>query len=47
MVCYFERLIAFTLEGNNFFNSISFLMIFSVPYAAIGGVQVLFGHQKQ
>jgi hypothetical protein len=34
------------LGGHNFLNSIPFLMIFSAPNVSIGGVQVLFGHQK-
>jgi len=36
-----------TLGGYNFLNSILFSMIFNVPNTPIGGVQVLFGHQKQ
>jgi len=36
-----------TLGGHNFFHSNMFLMIFSALNASIGGIQVLFGHQKQ
>jgi hypothetical protein len=42
-----EFLTRSTLQGFNFLNSNSFLMIFSVPDASIGEVQVLFGHHKQ
>jgi hypothetical protein len=44
---FFEFFIPFTLGGYNFFNSIPFSTIFSVLDVPIGGVQVLFGHQKQ
>jgi hypothetical protein len=37
----------FTLGCCNFFNSISFLTIFSAQDVPIGGIQVLFKHQKQ
>jgi hypothetical protein len=47
MVCFFEFLTPSTLGGHNFLNPIPFLIIFSAPYAPIGGVEVLFGHQKQ
>jgi hypothetical protein len=43
----FEFLTLSTLQGFNFLNSNSFLMIFGVTDASIGGVQVLFGHHKQ
>jgi hypothetical protein len=35
-----------TLEGHNFLNFIPFLTVFIAPYVQIGGVQILFGHQK-
>ncbi len=35
------------LTGHSFLNSSSFLMIFNAPNAPIGGIQVMFGHQKQ
>jgi len=44
---FFEFLTTSTLGGHNFLSSIPFVTIFNVPYAPIGGVQVLFGHQKQ
>jgi hypothetical protein len=40
VICFFEFLTPFTLGNHNFLNSIPFSMIFSVPYASIGGVQV-------
>ncbi len=46
VVCFFEFLTPSTLEGRNFFNSISFFTIFSVTNAPLGEVQVLFGHNK-
>jgi hypothetical protein len=36
-----------TLGAHIFFYCIPFLRIFSVPNAPIGGVQILFGQQKQ
>lgn len=35
------------LMGRNFLNSNPFFMILNAPNAPIGGVQVMFGHQKQ
>ncbi len=46
-VCFFEFLTPSTFGGCNFFNSNSFLMIFSAPDVSTGRVQVLFKHQKQ
>jgi hypothetical protein len=40
MVCFFEFLIFSIVGSHNFFNPISFLMIFSVPNVPIGEVQV-------
>jgi hypothetical protein len=40
---FLEFLTLSTLGAHNFFNSIQFLTIFSVPNAPIGGVQILFG----
>jgi hypothetical protein len=37
----------FTLEGYNFLSSHLFLTIFTVSNVPRGGVEVLFGHQKQ
>jgi hypothetical protein len=37
----------FILRGHNFFNPIPFLTIFGAINAPIGGVQVLFRHQKK
>jgi hypothetical protein len=45
-ICFFELLIPSTLRGHIFFNFISFLMIFLELNTPIGGVQVLFKHQK-
>jgi hypothetical protein len=47
VICFFELLTPSILRGNNFFNSNSFLMIFSELGAPIGRVQGFFGHQKQ
>jgi hypothetical protein len=47
MAWFFEFLTPFISMGSNFLNSKIFWMTFSVPHALIGGVQVLFGHQKQ
>jgi len=47
MVCFSEFLTPSIFGDNDFFNFISFLMIFSATEALIGQVQVLFGHQKQ
>jgi len=44
---FFKFLTSSTFGGINFFNSNLFLMIFNGPNAPIGGIQVLFGHQKQ
>ncbi len=44
---FFEFLTPSTLGGCNFLNSNPFLMISNAPDASIGGVQVLFGLQKQ
>jgi hypothetical protein len=44
---FFEFLTPSTLGGCNFLNFNSFLTIFSAQDASAGGVQVLFGHQKQ
>jgi len=35
------------MQKNNFLNSNPFLMIFSALDVPIGGVQILFDHQKQ
>ncbi len=47
VVYFFEFLTPSTLRGHNFFNSISFLTFFSALNMPIGGLQVLFRHQKQ
>jgi len=47
VVCVFEFLTPSTLGGFNFLNSITFLTIFSVTNAPLGGVQFLFRHNKQ
>jgi ABC-type enterochelin transport system permease subunit len=44
VICFFELLTPSIMGNYNFFNFISFLMIFGVP---IGGVQVLLRHQNQ
>jgi hypothetical protein len=44
---FFEILTPFTLEGHNFLISNLFSTILSVLDAPRGGLQVLFGHQKQ
>jgi hypothetical protein len=44
---FFEFLTPSTLGAYNFLNPNPFFMIFSVLDAPIGGVQVLFEHQKQ
>jgi len=44
---FFEFLNPSTLRGHNFFNSIMFLKILNALNTLIGGVQVLFKHQKQ
>jgi hypothetical protein len=41
-----KKLTPYSLRGHNFLNSISFLMIFNAPHVPIGGVQVLFRHEK-
>ncbi len=46
VVCFFE-LTLFYFGSHNFFNSVSFLMIFNVTNAPRGGVQVLFRHKKK
>jgi hypothetical protein len=37
----------FILKGQNFFSCNPFLTILNAPDAPIGGVQLLFEHQKQ
>ncbi len=44
---FFWILTPSTLGGHNFFNSISFFMIFKTLEMPIGGVKILFRHQKQ
>jgi len=44
---FLELLTPFTWGGHNFLISNSFWMIFSVLDVPRGGLQVLFGHQKQ
>ncbi len=46
LVCFFVFVTPSILGGRNFLNSNLLLMIFSALDAPIGGVQVLFGHQK-
>jgi hypothetical protein len=47
MVCFFRSWLSLLLGGHNFLISNPFWMIVSVSDAPRGGVQVLFGHQKQ
>jgi hypothetical protein len=47
VVCVFEFLTPCTLGGYVFLNSITFLTIFNVTNAPLGGVQFLFRHNKQ
>jgi len=47
VVCFYKFLTPFTLGGRNFLISNQFLTIVSVSDVPRGGVQVLFGHQKQ
>ncbi len=47
MFAVWKFLALFTLEGHNFLISNLFLPIVSKSDAPEGGVQVLFGHQKQ
>jgi len=44
---FFEFLTPSILGGRNFLNFIMFLMIFNALDVSIGGVQDLFGQQKQ
>jgi hypothetical protein len=47
MVFFFEFLTPFTLGDDNFLISNLFLRVLSVLDMPRGGIQVLFGHQKQ
>jgi hypothetical protein len=44
---FFEFMASFSLRANNFLISNPLLTIVSVSDASRGGVQILFGHQKQ
>jgi len=44
---FFEFFDPFILKAHNFINSIPFFMMFCALNVPIGGIQVLFKHQKQ